>query len=288
MKILMTGSHGFVGSNLIEALSGEYEIIRWNAREDKAMPDVDAVIHLAGLAHDTKHTTEAEAYFKVNTVLTQQIYNRFLESSAKKFIFFSSIKAQDGDTAYAKSKKAAEEIIIKNEELRMKNGQSTYILRPCMIHGKGNKGNLNLLVKWVKKGLPWPLAAFENKRSFASMGNMTYVVSELLKKNVESGIYIICDDEAVSTNELIELICKCMGKKAHLWRIPQGLMKGIAKMGDALHLPLNSERLGKLTENYVVDNQKIKQAFGIGKMPLNAKDGLQQTVICMVNEMNEK
>jgi hypothetical protein len=59
-------------------------------------------------------------------------------------------------------------------------------------------------------------------------------------------------------------------------------------MGDALHLPLNSERLGKLTEDYVVDNQKIKQAFGIGKMPLNAKDGLQQTLICMVNEMNEK
>jgi len=288
----MTGSHGFVGANLIEALSGEYEIIRWNAREDKAMPDIDAVIHLAGLAHDTKHTTEAEAYFKVNTVLTQQIYNRFLESSAKKFIFFSSIKAQDGDTAYAKSKKAAEEYILSrkqgDKETRRQGDKQTYILRPCMIHGKGNKGNLNLLVKWVKKGLPWPLAAFENKRSFASMGNMTYVVSELLKTDVESGVYNICDDEAVSTNELIELICECMGKKAHLWRIPQGLMKGIAKMGDALHLPLNSERLGKLTEDYVVDNQKIKQAFGIGKMPLNAKDGLQQTLICMVNEMNEK
>ncbi len=284
----MTGSHGFVGTNLIEALSGEYEIIRWDAREDKEMPNVDAVIHLAGLAHDTKHTTEAEAYFKVNTVLTQQIYNRFLESSAKKFIFFSSIKAQDGDTAYAKSKKAAEEIIIKNEELRMKNGQSTYILRPCMIHGKGNKGNLNLLVKWVKKGLPWPLVAFENKRSFASMGNVTYVISELLKKDVESGVYNICDDEAVSTNELIEQICECMGKKARMWRIPQGLMKGIAKMGDALHLPLNSERLGKLTEDYVIDNQKIKQVLGIGKMPMNARDGIRLTVICMVNEMNEK
>jgi nucleoside-diphosphate-sugar epimerase len=288
MRILMTGSHGFVGTNLIEALSGEYEIIRWDAREDKAMPNVDAVIHLAGLAHDTKHTTEAEAYFKVNTVLTQQIYNRFLESSAKKFIFFSSIKAQDGDTAYAKSKKAAEEIIIKNEELRMKNGQSTYILRPCMIHGKGNKGNLNLRVKWVKKGLPWPLVAFENKRSFASMGNVTYVISELLKKDVESGVYNICDDEAVSTNELIEQICECMGKKARMWRIPQGLMKGIAKMGDALHLPLNSERLGKLTEDYVIDNQKIKQVLGIGKMPMNARDGIRLTVICMVNEMNEK
>ena len=95
MKILITGSHGFVGTNLIKALSAEHEIIRWDVRVDQPLPEVDVVIHLAGLAHDTKHTTETEAYFKVNTVLTQQIYDRFLESSAKKFIFFSSIKAQD-------------------------------------------------------------------------------------------------------------------------------------------------------------------------------------------------
>ena len=282
MKILLTGSHGFVGSNLIESLSTEHDVIRWDARVDKPLPKVDAVIHLAGLAHDTKHTIEAEAYFKVNTHLTQQLYDRFLESSAKKFVFFSSIKAQDGDTPYAQSKKMAEEYIIG------KMSKKTYILRPCMIHGKGNKGNLNLLVKWVKKGLPWPLAAFGNKRSFASMGNVAYVVSEFLMNNVGSGIYNICDDEPVSTNELIELICECMGKKAHMWRIPQGLMKSFAMIGDAIHLPLNSERLGKLTDDYVVDNQKIKQVLGIDKMPLNARDGLRQTVLCMVNEMDEK
>ena len=280
----MTGSHGFVGSNLIDALSGEHEIIRWDARVDQSLPDVDAVIHLAGLAHDTKHTTEAEAYFKVNTVLTQQIYNRFLESSAKKLIFFSSIKAQDGDTPYAISKLKAEEQIIKNEELRIKNGQSTYILRPCMIHGPGNKGNLNLLYKVVRVGLPWPLAAFENKRSFAFIGNVCYIVKELLSKDVESGIYPVCDDEPVATNELIEIICGCLGKKAHLWRIPRGVMNVTAKLGDVLHLPLNSERLNKLTENYMVDNAPIKQALGINKMPIDALDGLKSTIKYMIEK----
>ncbi len=284
MRILMTGSHGFVGSNLIDALSAEHEIIRWDARVDQPLPEVDTVIHLAGLAHDTKHTTEAEAYFKVNTILTQQIYYRFLESSAKKFIFFSSIKAQDGDTPYAISKRKAEELIIKNEELRIKNGQATYILRPCMIHGPGNKGNLILLFKVVSMGLPWPLAAFENKRSFASIGNVCYIVNELLGKDVESGIYPVCDDEPVATNELIKIICGCLGKKARLWRIPRRVMNNVAKLGDVLHLPLNTERLIKLTENYVVDNAPIRQALGIYEMPVNAVDGLQSTIKYMLEE----
>ena len=292
MKALMTGSHGFVGTNLIETLESTYHIIRWNAREDKSLPECDVVIHLAGLAHDTKHTTEEKKYFEVNTELTKRIYDRFLESGAKKFIFFSSIKAKDGDTAYARSKYLAEQYIkeirpelfstTSNPSSHEEGKKRIYILRPSMIHGKGNKGNLNLLVKWVKKGFPWPLAAFENIRSFASMGNVTYVVSELLKKDVESGIYNICDDDAVSTNELIELICESMGKNAHLWRIPKGLVKVFDKIGDALYLPLNTERLGKLTEDYIVDNSKIKSALSIERMPVEAKEGLLQTIQSMI------
>ena len=277
MRILITGSHGFVGTNLIEVLSRQHEIIQWNVREDKPLPEVDVVIHLAGLVHDTKHTYKKEAYYQVNTTLTQQIYDRFLVSNAKKFIFFSSIKAQDGDTPYALSKKKAEEYILK-----MEDGKNVYVLRPCMIHGKGNKGNLNLLYKVVKLGLPWPLAAFENKRSFASIDNVCYIVLELLNKNVESGIYNICDDEPISTNELISIICDCLGKKARLWRIPKGLITGIARLGNVLHLPLNMERLQKLTEDYIVDNTKIKQALGIVEMPIKTIDGLKTTINFMV------
>lgn len=278
MRILMTGSHGFVGTNLIKALSGEHEILRWDVRVDQPLPEVNAVIHLAGLAHDTKHTTEADAYFRVNTALTVQIYHRFLASSATKFIFFSSIKAQDGDTPYAQSKKRAEEAILS----ALPNDKQVFILRPCMMHGPGNKGNLKPLFQVVRMGIPWPLAAFQNQRSLASIGNVSFVVRELLRQDVASGVYNVCDDEAVSTNELVEIMCNSLGKKARLWRIPKGVIRLCARMGDVLHLPLNSERLGKLTENYVVDNTPIKQALGITKMPVRARDGFKSTINDMI------
>lgn len=310
MKLLITGVHGFVGTNLVKALSKEHIIygldiispvkegvqstFSWdNLDKEDGIPEVDAIIHLAGKAHDTKNQSAADVYFKVNTELTKKIYDYYLKSKAKKFIFFSSVKAAadrvegeyvDENVApspkgpYGESKIAAEDYIRKMEDVRMKNNQDTYILRPCMIHGPGNKGNLNLLYGVVKKGIPWPLGAFENKRTFTSIDNLCFIIKGLLTQDVESGIYNINDDEAVSTNELIDIICSAMGKKAHIWRIPRGLMEGVAKIGGALHLPLNAERLQKLTENYVSSNAKIKKALGVEQLPVRAKDGLKMTI----------
>ena len=100
----------------------------------------------------------------------------------------------------------------------------------------------------------------------------------VLTKDVPSGIYNMGDDEALSTNELIEEICKSLGKKAHIWHLPKVLMNGVAKIGGALHLPLNPERLRKLTENYISSNEKIKKALGVDKMPVDAREGLQRTL----------
>ena len=309
MRLLITGIHGFVGSNLVKALSKDHEIYgldivspekegvmktySWDDLENGSLPEVDAIIHLAGKAHDTKNQSRAEVYFEVNTELTKRAYDYFLASKAKKFIFFSSVKAAADRVIgeyvdenvipspkgpYGESKIAAEAAIMNNEELRINKGKSVYILRPCMIHGPGNKGNLNLLYRVVSKGFPWPLGAFENKRTFTSIDNLCFIIEGLLNKDVESGIYNINDDEAVSTNELIEIICSALGKKAHIWRIPRGLMEGIARIGGVLHLPLNPERLQKLTENYVSSNVKIKHALGVDKLPMRAKDGLIKTI----------
>jgi nucleoside-diphosphate-sugar epimerase len=265
------------------------------------VPNVDAIIHLAGKAHDTKNQSAADVYFKVNTELTKKIYDYYLKSKAKKFIFFSSVKAAadkvEGEYVdenvvpspkgpYGESKIAAERYILslppfvskEISETDSSQAKKVYILRPCMIHGPGNKGNLNLLYGVVKKGIPWPLGAFVNKRTFTSIENLCFIINGLLTQEVESGIYNINDDEAVSTNELIDIICSAMSKKAHIWRIPRGLMEGVAKIGGALHLPLNPERLRKLTENYVSSNAKIKKALGVEKLPVRAKDGLRDTI----------
>ena len=313
MKILITGVHGFVGSNLVNALKEQHTIygldiispqkdgIRYTfgwdyLDKEDGIPEVDAIIHLAGKAHDTKNQSAAEVYFKVNTGLTEKIFDWFLKQpKCKKFVFFSTAKAaadkvegvltEDVVPApvgpYGESKIAAEHYILsqlkdKSEEIKV--NKQVYIFRPCMIHGPGNKGNLNLLYNVVKKGIPWPLGAFENRRTFTSVENICFAVNGVLTKDVPSGIYNMGDDEALSTNELIEEICKSLGKKAHIWKLPKGLMNGVAKVGGWLHLPLNPERLRKLTESYVSSNAKIKKALGVEKMPVDAREGLKVTL----------
>lgn len=318
MKILITGIHGFVGSNLVTALKGKHEIFGldivapekdgvkktyfWSDLDNGVVPEVDAIIHLAGKAHDTKNKSAADIYFKVNTDLTKKIFDYFsAHTNIKKFIFFSSVKAAvdkvPGDILtedvtpcpvgpYGESKVLAEEYILSKlkDKTERFNGRDIIILRPCMIHGPGNKGNLNLLYGFVKKGLPWPLGAFENRRTFTSVDNLTFVISSLLSKQIESGIYNMADDNALSTNELIDVMCTAMGKKAHIWRISKGLINFMAKTGDVLHLPLNSFRLTKLTENYVVSNAKIKRTLGISSMPVDARDGLTKTIKSFQNQ----
>ena len=330
MKILITGIHGFVGSNLIAALfehhtlygldiispekKGVVRTFSWKDIETTSfpmqrLPRFDAIIHLAGKAHDTKNQSASQVYFDINTGLTQKIFDFFLESSVKKFIFFSSVKAAAdsvvGDMLtedviptpvgpYGESKIAAEEYILsklrsEHGELKvtMQRDKQVYILRPCMIHGPGNKGNLNLLYNVVKKGIPWPLGDFENKRSFTSIDNLCYVVEGLLTKDVASGIYHMGDDEALSTNELIALMCEAMGKEPHIWKMNRKMMEGCAGLGTLLHLPLNTERLRKLTENYVVSNEKIKSALGIDRMPVRAADGIMKTIRSFTAESTE-
>ena len=304
MKILITGVHGFVGSNLVSALGGRHTIYgldivspaksgvektySWEALETGEVPAVDAVIHLAGMAHDTKDRTAAEVYFKVNTGLTQKIFDWFRASSARKFVFFSTAKAAADRVEgilteevvpvpvgpYGESKIKAEAYIQAN----MPADKDVYILRPCMIHGPGNKGNLNLLYSVVQKGIPWPLGAFENRRTMTSVENVCFVVEGLLTREAASGIYNMGDDEPLSTNELIGEICRSLGKRARIWHLPKGLMTAAAVVGGWLHLPLNPERLRKLTEDYVSSNAKIKAALGIDRMPVRAKEGLQRTL----------
>ena len=158
------------------------------------------------------------------------------------------------------------------------DGVKGYILRPCMIHGPGNKGNLNLLYGVVRRGLPWPLGAYENRRSFTSVGNICAVVEGLLEGKAAAGIYQVADDEALATNELITLMASVTGRKERILKVPRRLVSAAARLGDALHLPLNSERLKKLTESYVVSNAKIKRALGWDKMPVAARDGLGRTL----------
>ncbi len=286
-SVFITGSTGFVGRNIIQYFNSEFEFYNFSKNEEIKIKQ-DVVLHLAGKAHDLKNTSNVQEYYIVNSELTKQIFDSFLESDAKVFITLSSVKvvADKSDcelteehrpnplTHYGKSKLLAEEHILSK---KIPDGKRVYILRPCMIHGPGNKGNLNLLYKIVSKGLPWPLGAFENKRSFCSIDNLCFIIRELIENDqIPSGVYNLADDEPISTNELINLIAVGLGNKPHIWNVPQSLIKSFSKLGDVLKLPLNSERLSKLTETYIVSNDKIKNAIN-KPLPISAKDGLIKT-----------
>ena len=281
MKFLITGAYGFVGTNLCKYLAEKgHECLALDipaAKRDDVpyvsfytwdeldkLPVVDAVVHLAGKAHDLKKVASEQSYFDINVGLTEKI---FAAAKTTRFIYFSSSKADANGNAYGRSKLAAEQFL---------NGRAI-VLRPAMIHGPGNKGNLNLLWGIARRGLPWPLAAFENKRSFTSIANICAAVEALCERG-ENGIYPIADDEMISTNRLIELIAETCGKRAKLWRVPKGVMRMVAKIGDVLHLPLNTERIVKLTEDSFVNNSHLKSQLGWKRMPIRAEEGMRRTL----------
>lgn len=291
--IKITGASGFVGNNLTNYFTRFKLSFSKLTRSDLDqissidLNDCNTIIHLAGKAHDLRADTNAEAYYEVNYKKTKQLYDAFLNSTAEKFIFISSVKAvadtvngvlledvvPNPITDYGKSKLMAEHYI---QSCPLPLGKSYFILRPCMIHGPGNKGNLNLLYKFIQKGIPYPLASFENKRSFLSVDNLCFVIKELITGDVPFGVYNVADDESLSTKEVIGILAKSMGKKELLWNIPVKIVVLLVKIGDLLKLQINSERLQKLTENYVVSNQKIKTILH-KELPLNVREGLMKT-----------
>jgi nucleoside-diphosphate-sugar epimerase len=285
--------------------------VSWDELDRIPWSKLDAVVHLAGKAHDTKNVSDPQAYFTINAGLTHRLIDRITAtsrdaSSPIKFVLFSSVKAAadsvSGEltedvppnpmTPYGQSKLEAERIVTAAAESHP-GLILPYLLRPCMIHGPGNKGNLNLLYSLVRKGIPWPLGAFDNRRSFVSIDNVCHVVEALLDHDTPThdtpthdtpthdtppGTYNLADDEPISTNRLIGLIAEALGRKPHVWRCPAPLVRAAAMAGDRLRLPLNRERLQKLTESYVVSNRKIKAALGWDRFPLAAEEGISRTL----------
>ncbi|MBM3176592.1 MAG: NAD-dependent epimerase/dehydratase family protein [Bacteroidetes bacterium] len=291
MTCFVTGASGFIGSNLVLFLKqvgiDSFAIDKHSLKQKKFPILSGAVIHLAGKAHDLKSTSLIEEYNLVNFELTKGLFDEFLKSEAEVFVFISSIKVLDdkagdflderckleGNSPYGVSKRIAEEYILTNG---INSKKRIYILRPCIVYGKGHRGNLELLNKFVKFNLPWPLGSFDNCRSFCSVDNLNFVISELIKnKKIDSGIYHIADDGCISTNDLIKLIGAAQNKRIRILNLNKKLVRIIARIGDKFNLPFNSSRLEKLTYSLKVSNAKIKAAIG-QPLPVKINEGLTQ------------
>ena len=292
-NIAVTGSSGFVGKNLLEFYkdNSAISVLPLKLKETNNISfasSIYAVIHLAGIAHDLNNSKVSQDYYDVNSDLTKKVYDAFLLSEARIFIFLSSVKAvtdkiddflteemvPNPKTDYGKSKRAAEVYILGKA---VPANKKVFILRPCMIHGPGNKGNLNVLFHFAKKSFPWPLGLFYNERSFCGIDNLLFVIDELIKReNITPGIYNIADDGTVSTTQLVKWIAKSLEKKMIIVNVPKWIVYLLAKIGDLINSSFNSHSLTKLTENYAVSNLKIKMALG-KEFPNDLQSGFQKT-----------
>ena len=299
---IITGNKGFVGVNLSMYLTKRNKNIlgvsRAPLRKEISYENLNAeilnnskgFIHLAGKAHDLKKNSADSIYFEVNTDLTKTLFDQFLNSTCEVFIYMSSVKAAADAlegvltedvkskpiTVYGKSKLAAENYILSKD---LPKNKRVYILRPCMIHGPGNKGNLNLLYRFVSKGIPYPFGLYKNKRSFLSIDNLCFIINELIENTkIKSGIYNVADDDSLTTTTLVEIIGNVLNRPTKILNTPKLLINVCAKIGDFIPLPINSERVQKLTESYQVSNSKIKKALNIDKLPMSAEEGICKTI----------
>lgn len=308
-KILITGITGFVGKNLLkylkpndnfsiygvgrnlDKLESFVELDGYFLYDDFMRSDLsfDVYVHLAGqvIKKEESHSSDLN-YRHANLDLTKTIYDRYQnDAKSEKFIFLSSIHVLTEKpecivtenyppkpfTPYGRSKYEAEQYIVsKNIEEK-----KYYILRPTMIHGPGNKGNLKSLYDYLITGYPYLFGAIDNNRSFLSIENLCFIITEIINNDIDQGLYHLADDEPTSTLELIHQIKQVTQKDIKVLKLPVGLLKFVAKIGNYLPIPVDEHRFVKLSSDFLVSNKKIVETIG-KPLPVTAHEGMRRTI----------
>ena len=319
--ILVTGATGFIGRHLLPVLHQQgwqtTAAVRDDFRQPLSIPikaiqvgeiddmtdwqeallGIDTVIHLAGrshILHETISNPEA-AFIKVNTKGTINLVKQSLKAGVKHFIFVSSIHAMAAesdnilnenspchpDSPYGGSKLQAEQALI---NLAKDSNMTWTILRPTLVYGPGNRANMERLMKLIKRGLPLPFGAIKNRRSFVFVGNLVAAVITCLDHpNAANKIFLISDNQAVSTPQLIRLIAQQIQQPCQLLPVPTILLRFLGYLGDSLefitgkNLPFNTYNIDRLLGSLTVDSRYIQKTLN-WQPPFTLEQGLAQTI----------
>jgi nucleoside-diphosphate-sugar epimerase len=319
--ILVTGATGFIGRHLLPVLHQQgwqtTAAVRDDFRQPLSIPikaiqvgeiddmtdwqeallGIDTVIHLAGrshILHETISNPEA-AFIKVNTKGTINLVKQSLKAGVKHFIFVSSIHAMAAesddilnenspchpDSPYGGSKLQAEQALI---NLAKDSNMTWTILRPTLVYGPGNRANMERLMKLIKRGLPLPFGAIKNRRSFVFVGNLVAAVITCLDHpNAANKIFLISDNQAVSTPQLIRLIAQQIQQPCQLLPVPTILLRFLGYLGDSLefitgkNLPFNTYNIDRLLGSLTVDSRYIQKTLD-WQPPFTLEQGLAQTI----------
>ena len=277
MKLLITGSNGFVGSYFINKYKNKYKIKTFSFLKDDInsldCKDVDIVFHLSALVHQMGGAS-AEEYEKINVTQTLELAQKVKELRVKHFVFMSTVKVYGEETEskytedsicnpeddYGKSKLKAEKLLL---ELKDKNFKIS-IIRTPIIYGHGVKANIKNLINLVNKISILPFGNIQNKRSMVYIGNICHLVDVVIEQQ-QNGVFLASDEQPLSTSKLIELIAKNLDKKIYLLKIPffESLLK--------LLKPSFHKRLYGSLE---VDNTITKEKLNL-KNPYSVEDGIR-------------
>ncbi|GCA77947.1 N-acetyl-alpha-D-glucosaminyl-diphospho-ditrans, octacis-undecaprenol 4-epimerase [Microcystis aeruginosa NIES-2520] len=284
------------------SLSGPIRIVKVGPIDEKtdwqeALQGIDIVIHLAARAHiinETIPNPEAE-FIKVNTQGTANLVEQSIQAGVKHFIFVSSIHAMAAesdnilnenspchpDSPYGRSKLQAEQALI---NLAKDSNMTWTILRPTLVYGLGNRANMERLMKLIKRGLPLPFGALKNRRSFVFVGNLVAAIITCLDHpNAANQIFLISDNQAVSTPQLIRLIAQQIQQPCQLLPVPTTLLRFLGYLGDTIesitgkNLPFNTYSIDRLLGSLTVNSSHIQKTLD-WQPTFTLEQGLAQTI----------
>ena len=314
MKILVTGTNGFVGQSLVKALKRSdvhlvgagRQLTTSNTDTFFVVPDFndqvawqkplvgcDLVIHLAARVHvmNDKALNALEEFRQVNVDGTLALAVQAVKAGVKRFIYISSIKvngefteldkpftaqeATNPQDAYAISKYEAEQGLL---AIAKQTGMDVVIIRPPLIYGAGVKANFASMLKAVKRGIPMPLGAIHNKRSFVYVGNLlSLIVCCIDHPAAKNQVFLVSDDHDLSTTELLQECAAALGVQSRLWPVPSNLIKNCAAL-------LGKQSVAqRLCGNLQVDISKAYALLG-WKPPVTVADGLKFTALALQGE----
>ena len=275
MKIIITGSNGFIGKNLLKYLSKyKYEIYKLsvdfnnkNAKEliHKILIEFkpNCIIHLAGLAHNKSY--KPKSIININTNYTIYLTDLCNMLNIKKFIYVSSIGVLGENSEntifdekskynpynlYTLSKMNAEKYIIKH----FKNRKTKYtILRPSLIIGKNAPGNIKLIKKFLKIGIPLPISDFNNKRNIIHISDLCNLIYKCLSyKKSSNQIFVASGAKPFTPLEIFQEVANIEGLQFSSFYIPKKFIFIL------LYLIGKKNITNKFNKNLLIDSSKAR------------------------------
>jgi UDP-glucose 4-epimerase len=285
--VAVTGSSGFIGKSLVNALTGsvdqlilvvrnvnqktvhkqiEFDLVSTDIPQD-FFSGVDYIFHLAGCAHDTNRIIDKDYYYKINVEATVNLAKFAIKNKVKKFIFVSSVKAAGKNLSdkymsetdrsspedwYGETKYEAENKLL---ELAKNTKMDVVIIRPTLVYGPDVKGNLRLMLSAIEKGWFPPLSKKnKNSRSMVHVDDLVRALIFLAKDDRASGeIFIVSDGIEYSTRDVYEIMCNISNVKIPRWSVPNSFFKIVARINSNLNF-----KIQKLFNTEKYSSEKLK------------------------------